>query len=302
MLLRRDELPDLERVFVFDRGEGLDHDFVGDLEDLDVLAAEELAEHPSVIEDRAHAISGDDLATIVYTSGTTGRPKGAMLTHGNIAANLDNITSVVPIGPDDRFLSFLPLSHIAERTVSDFGQVLAGAETWFAESLASVQEDLQACRPTIFFAVPRVWEKFREGVREKVETLSPPQRMLAERYLHLVARKGRVTGSGPPLTICRGRPVPGSRRPGRANDPRRARARQGPPAGVRRRAGAPRPAALVRRPGPPRRRGLRPDRELRSEHPEPAGGIRDSAPSGGRSPGSRSASPTTGRSSSAART
>ena len=152
-----------------------------------------------MLEDRAHAIHVDDLATIVYTSGTTGRPKGVMLTHGNIGANIENITRVVPIGPDDRFLSFLPLSHIAERTVSDFGEVLAGGETWFAESLASVQEDLEACRPTIFFAVPRVWEKFREGVREKVEGLPAPQRVLAERYLALAARKGRVTGSGPAL-------------------------------------------------------------------------------------------------------
>ena len=179
-------------MFVFDRGDGLDHDFVGDLGDLETLAAEELAEHPTVLEDRAHAIHPDDLATIVYTSGTTGRPKGAMLTHGNIVANIDSITRVVPIGPDDRFLSFLPLSHIAERTVSDFGEVLAGGETWFAESLASVQEDLQACRPTIFFAVPRVWEKFREGRAGEGRGLRPrPQRALAERYLHLAARKGR---------------------------------------------------------------------------------------------------------------
>jgi long-chain acyl-CoA synthetase len=201
VLLRREELPQLQRAFVFDRGEGLDHEFVGDLEDLDALAAEELAEHPTVLEDRAHAMHADDLATIVYTSGTTGRPKGVMLTHGNIAANIDNITRVVPIGPDDRFLSFLPLSHIAERTVSDFGEVLAGGETWFAESLASVQEDLQSCRPTVFFAVPRVWEKFREGVKEKVHGLPKPERALAERYLHLAARKGRVTGSGPVLSL-----------------------------------------------------------------------------------------------------
>jgi long-chain acyl-CoA synthetase len=201
VLLRRDELPDLERVFLFDRGEGLDHDYVGDLEDLEDLAGDELAQHPTVVEDRARAIHLDDLATIVYTSGTTGRPKGAVLTHGNVAANIDHITQVVPVGPDDRFLSFLPLSHIAERTVSDFGQILAGGETWFARSLATVQEDLQACRPTIFFAVPRVWEKFREGVREKVESLSTPQRVLAERYLHLASRRGRVTGSGPELSL-----------------------------------------------------------------------------------------------------
>ncbi len=201
VLLRREELPDLERVFVFERGEGLDHEFIGDLGDLDDLAEDELAEHPTVIEDRAAAITPTDMATIVYTSGTTGQPKGAVLSHGNITANITNITSVVPVGPDDRFLSFLPLSHVAERTVSDFGQVLAGGETWFAESLSTVARDLLSCRPTIFFAVPRVWEKFREGVREKVDELAPPQRMLARRYLDLAARTGRVTGAGAPLSI-----------------------------------------------------------------------------------------------------
>ncbi len=201
VLLRREELPDLERVFVFERGEGLDHEFIGDLGDLDDLAEDELAEHPTVIEDRAAAITPADMATIVYTSGTTGQPKGAVLSHGNVTANITNITSVVPVGPDDRFLSFLPLSHVAERTVSDFGQVLAGGETWFAESLSTVARDLLSCRPTIFFAVPRVWEKFREGIREKVDGLAPPQRMLARRYLDLAARKGRVTGAGAPLSL-----------------------------------------------------------------------------------------------------
>lgn len=201
VLLRRDELPDLEAVFVFDRGEGYDHDFVGDLEELAAAGDRELADHPSVVEERVAALHLDDLATLVYTSGTTGRPKGSMLTHGNVAANIEHVTAVVPVGPDDRFLSYLPLSHIAERTVSHFGQVLAGGETWFAQSLASVPDDLPDCRPTIFFAVPRVWEKFREGIREKVETSAAPQRLLAERYLELAGRRGGVTGAAGPLSL-----------------------------------------------------------------------------------------------------
>lgn len=199
VLLRRADLPSLERVVILDRADGLDHEFVLDLDELAELGDRELGLHPTVVEERTAAIHPEDLATIVYTSGTTGPPKGAMLTHGNIAANIDNITAVVPIGPDDRFLSFLPLSHIAERTVSHFGQVLAGGETWFARSLVSVPDDLLDCRPTIFFAVPRVWEKFREGIREKTEGSPAPQRVLAERYLHLAARRGGVTGAGGPL-------------------------------------------------------------------------------------------------------
>ncbi|MCD9622298.1 AMP-dependent synthetase/ligase [Rhabdothermincola salaria] len=200
VLLRRHDLPELERVIIFDHADGLDHDFVLELEELAELGDDELSLHPTVVDERSAAIHPEDLATIVYTSGTTGPPKGAMLTHGNISANIEHVTAVVPIGPDDRFLSFLPLSHIAERTVSHFGQILSGGETWFARSLVSVPDDLLDCRPTIFFAVPRVWEKFREGIREKVEESPLPQRQLGERYLHLAARKGGVTGAGGTLS------------------------------------------------------------------------------------------------------
>jgi long-chain acyl-CoA synthetase len=72
------------------------------------------------------------------------------------------------IAPHDRLLSFLPLSHIAERMMSDFLPIAYGGETWFARSLATVVEDLPACRPTVFFAVPRVWEKLHEKVADKL--------------------------------------------------------------------------------------------------------------------------------------
>jgi long-chain acyl-CoA synthetase len=201
VLLRRDELDGLEKVVLVDDGEGLDHAFVIDLEHLAATGDDVLEETPAVVDDRRAALGPEDLATIVYTSGTTGHPKGVRLLHRNLAENMRNVTAIVPIGPDDRFLSFLPLSHIAERTVSHFGQVVSGGETWFAASLASVPEDLLACRPTIFFAVPRVWEKFREGIREKVESSPAPRRVLAERYLHLAARSAGVSGAGAPLGL-----------------------------------------------------------------------------------------------------
>src|SRR5690606_5675940 len=116
-----------------------------------------------LVEERLDGIDVADLLTIVYTSGTTGPPKGVMLSHGNVIETIRSITQIVTIGPDDRFLSFLPLSHIAERVVSHFGQIVSGGETWFARSLLTVPEDLVECRPTIFFAVPRVWEKFRDA-------------------------------------------------------------------------------------------------------------------------------------------
>ena len=106
-----------------------------------------------------------------------------MITHANVMATMRSLTSLIDIRPDDRFLSFLPLSHITERSISNFGQIVGGSETWFARSIATLAEDLRACRPTILFAVPRVWEKFQDGILEQVAAQRGPARFLANRYL-----------------------------------------------------------------------------------------------------------------------
>lgn len=185
ILERRDALPELVRVVVFDDTDLAQDDFVVSLAQLRAEGREHLRAEPRAVDERADAISPDDLATIVYTSGTTGPPKGAMITHANIVATVDAITTVVPISPADRFLSFLPLSHIAERTVSHFGQIVSGGETWFARSLATLDEDLPACRPTIFFAVPRVWQKLRDAVLDRVAEQNVVARELARGYFAL---------------------------------------------------------------------------------------------------------------------
>jgi long-chain acyl-CoA synthetase len=189
VLLRRHDLPDLARVVLLcDVPDGLDDDFLLTFDDLRGLGRDCLVRQPTVLRDRCEALSAETTATIVYTSGTTGPPKGAVLSYGNLSATIRAITSVVPIGPDDRFLSFLPLSHIAERMISHFGQLAAGGETWFARSLATVPDDLRACRPTLFFAVPRVWEKFKVAILDEVAVSPRPARALAERYLEVGAR------------------------------------------------------------------------------------------------------------------
>ncbi len=201
VLESRDTLPCLERVVTFESdGCDLTDPFLTCWADLRSLGTERLATEPTLVDDRVRSISRTDLATIVYTSGTTGPPKGAMISHANLVATLEALTSVVSIGPDDRFLSFLPLSHIAERTVSHFGQVVSGGQTWFARDLATLAEDLPACRPTIFFAVPRIWEKLRDAVLEQINELPGPARRLTERYLALgpatVERKARDIAVG----------------------------------------------------------------------------------------------------------
>ncbi|MGK0674484.1 MAG: long-chain fatty acid--CoA ligase [Halothiobacillaceae bacterium] len=110
-------------------------------------------------------IAPDDLATIVYTSGTTGRPKGVMLSHRNILANARAAASLIDIGPRDRFLSFLPLSHMLERTVGCVLPMLCGAEVAFARSVQQLGEDLREVRPTFLISVPRIYERFARRIQ-----------------------------------------------------------------------------------------------------------------------------------------
>ncbi|MDA8389902.1 MAG: long-chain fatty acid--CoA ligase [Gammaproteobacteria bacterium] len=107
------------------------------------------------------AVARDDLATIVYTSGTTGRPKGVMLTHGNILANCAGLMDAVRevVAGDHRFLSFLPLSHMFERTTAHFIGIAIGAETVFARGIAELPDDLRTARPTLLVSVPKIFER-----------------------------------------------------------------------------------------------------------------------------------------------
>jgi long-chain acyl-CoA synthetase len=193
VLLRRHDLPHLTTVVVFDMvPDGLDDGFVISFDDLRERGRTRLATDPEVVRERVTHLGDEAIATIVYTSGTTGAPKGAMLSHGNLRATIDGITAMVQIGPDDRFLSFLPLSHIAERIVSHFGQIVSGGETWFARSLSTAAEDLRACEPTIFFAVPRVWEKLQGAIVDHIASLSGATHRLGLDYLDLAATSAEV--------------------------------------------------------------------------------------------------------------
>jgi long-chain acyl-CoA synthetase len=136
-------------------------------------------EHPTLNSHHAEAfdLSEDDLATIVYTSGTTAEPKGVMLTHGNIMAQCRMLSTRAVRRPDDIVLSYLPLSHITERA-NIFRQALVGYQIYFAQNFESVAQDLKEVRPNTFVAVPRVWEKFQEGILAKVQAGSAFQNKL----------------------------------------------------------------------------------------------------------------------------
>ncbi|MGH2731277.1 MAG: AMP-dependent synthetase/ligase [Actinomycetota bacterium] len=198
----RSELPNLEKVVVFDGYEGdADKDFVTTWDEFLTLGKDV----PDASFDEAVAsVKPEDLATFVYTSGTTGPPKAVMLTHANIWWTATHSEQHIPIGDADngRALSYLPLSHIAERMISHLLQIFYGTQTWFAESLDTLLVDLQACKPTYFFGVPRVWEKFYAGVQAKMAAADPNDRKtkLARKAIEL----GRKVSEAEQEAIARG--------------------------------------------------------------------------------------------------
>src|SRR6185503_19173501 len=117
----------------------------------------------SVLDLRRARVTPESLATVIYTSGTTGEPKGVMLTHANFTSQVETVLSLVPMSAKDVGLSFLPLTHVFERTV-EYCYYRIGLSLAFARSIDTVRDDLQAIRPTVCAAVPRLFEKTRTRI------------------------------------------------------------------------------------------------------------------------------------------
>jgi long-chain acyl-CoA synthetase len=142
----------------------------------------------------------EDLCTVMYTSGTTGNPKGVMHSFGTFQSMIEQGLKRIPLNANDRMLSYLPLSHIAERGLVEHMLLATGMHVFFAESQETFAQDLQRARPTFFFSVPRLWLKFREGVHAKM----PPaklQMLLKIPLLNRLIRKKILTALG--LDQCR---------------------------------------------------------------------------------------------------
>jgi len=138
---------------------------------------------------------GDELATIIYTSGTTGMPKGVMHSFNAMTWTAKSLEERYGVFPEDRMLSYLPLSHVAERWVVEMGVLNGGFRVFFAESLETFAQDLQRARPTNFISVPRLWVKFMQGVQAKI-----PQKkldlLLSIPLLNRVIKKKILQGLG----------------------------------------------------------------------------------------------------------
>ena len=162
----RDKLPLLQKIVVFDM-DGLRefHDpQVISLDDLRALGRTHLAAHPDLLVQRTQACQPEDLAILVYTSGTTGKPKGAMHNHRGLVFSVRGYNTLIARDETDECMCFLPLCHIAERMGGEYFSLYTGAKLNFVENPETVPENVREIAPTVFTGVPRVWEKFYSGV------------------------------------------------------------------------------------------------------------------------------------------
>ena len=150
-------------------------------------AAEWLPDNPTKSEDPV--IDPDGLASIVYTSGTTGKPKGVMLSHNNFLWNVWASLKMVKFYPEDRMLSFLPLSHALERTGGYYLPVIAGSSVAFARSVAQLADDLLTIKPTILISVPRIFERVYGKIQEKLHAGPAISRKLFESAVNIGYRR-----------------------------------------------------------------------------------------------------------------
>ncbi|MFP4037796.1 MAG: AMP-dependent synthetase/ligase, partial [Desulfobacteraceae bacterium] len=173
----KDRLPCLEKVIVFDEAVSVPEGVLTLSQ-----AMEEGRRHDTRAEfdRRLGAIKRNDLASILYTSGTTGPPKGVMLSHGNFVSNVDQILADFSelINDQDTFLSFLPLSHALERTAGYYLSVAVGGAVYFAEDFSKIQQNMVETRPTLIVSVPRLYEKIHAGILAKAGEAKALKRML----------------------------------------------------------------------------------------------------------------------------
>jgi long-chain acyl-CoA synthetase len=141
-------------------------------------------------------ITPDDLVTLIYTSGTTGNPKGVMLSHGNIMSNVKSISQVYDFNHTHRTLSFLPISHVFERTINYYFQSV-GLSVYYAESMGTIAENLKEIKPHVFISVPRLLERTYDKIIQKGRDLSGIRKQIFFWAVNLGMRYKIPNGNGP---------------------------------------------------------------------------------------------------------
>jgi len=197
----RERLPLLVRIVVFDT-EGLSH--LSDPQVISLTAFQALGDefdraHPGEFERRLDSRTAEDLAILVYTSGTTGKPKGAMISHRNLTTVMERFVPELPQDETDDKMAFLPLCHIAERMFGELMSLETGARLNFVENPDTIAENVREIAPTVFFAVPRIWEKFYSSISILLKEATGLQRWAYERAIAIGYRVADAKLAGRPV-------------------------------------------------------------------------------------------------------
>jgi long-chain acyl-CoA synthetase len=202
----REHLPLLRRIVVIDMEglRGLDDPGVMSLDALRRLGREHDTAHPGLFEQRVASRGPDDLAILIYTSGTTGRPKGAMHSHRGLVYTIRGYNRLAGTDSRDERMCFLPLCHVAERLGGEFISLYSGSVMNFVENPETVPENVREIAPTVFTAVPRIWEKFYSAVMIGVSESSKLQQAV---YAWSIG-----VGRSIAEAVIDGRPVSGSQK------------------------------------------------------------------------------------------
>ncbi len=192
---RKEVLPQLAHVVLMRGASGNGRDVLT----WDELVATGERTPETELEARIAALAPDALATLIYTSGTTGPPKAVMLSHANLAWTARTLHDIGGPSDGDVSLSYLPLSHIAEQMATVHVPVTAGSTVYFAESLEAIAANLKDCRPTVFFGVPRIWEKLHGGLAAKLGELTGAKAKLVAWARSVCSRVNALHDRGAPI-------------------------------------------------------------------------------------------------------
>ena len=195
-LLASGDIPSLEHVIVMDSGS---YDGAESLETL-LSGWETLQAKDAAFDAMLSATMPEDLATIIYTSGTTGESKGVMLTHGNLASNLNVSTGDLGFTDQDSCISFLPLSHVTARHV-DYALMCHGAKLAYCPRFDLLPQAMKAVQPTIFLAVPRVYEKIRHAIEAQSAASPIKKRLLGWALVTGRKHRAEILAGKPPTAL-----------------------------------------------------------------------------------------------------
>lgn len=186
-----DGIPSVQAIYSYNEING-----VRNWKELTDLGRKNADKFAPLLKKTKEEITPDDVVTLIYTSGTTGNPKGVMLTHGNIMSNVKSISQVFDFNHTHRTLSFLPISHVFERTINYYFQSV-GLSVYYAESMGTIAENLKEVQPDVFISVPRLLERTYDKIIQKGRDLTGMKKQIFFWAVNLGMKYKIPNGNGP---------------------------------------------------------------------------------------------------------